>query len=59
MPSSLTPHPAGGLGLGDGPVTLVSGALIVGLVAWCVRTRRDVQPPVTARSAGLDAEVVS
>jgi uncharacterized membrane-anchored protein len=52
-------HPAGGLGLGDGPVTLVSGALIVVLVAWCARTRRDVQAPVTVRSPSPDAEVVS
>jgi uncharacterized membrane-anchored protein len=52
-------HPAGGLGLGDGPVTLVSGALIVGLVAWCAVTRRDVQPPVIASDAARSAEVAS
>jgi uncharacterized membrane-anchored protein len=43
-------HPAGGLGLGDGTVTLVSGVLIVALVAWCAVTRRDVQPPVGAHA---------
>jgi uncharacterized membrane-anchored protein len=52
-------HPAGGLGLGDGPVTLVSGALIVALVAWCAVTRRDVQQPVIAQGAALGAEVAS
>jgi uncharacterized membrane-anchored protein len=41
-------HPDGGLGLGDGPVTLVSVALIVALVAWCAVTRRDVQQPTDA-----------
>jgi uncharacterized membrane-anchored protein len=41
-------HPDGGLGLGDGLVTLVSGALIVALVAWCAVTRRDVQQPTDA-----------
>ena len=41
-------HPDGGLGLGDGPVTLVSAALIVALVAWCAVTRRDVQDPADA-----------
>jgi uncharacterized membrane-anchored protein len=50
------PHSvAGGLGLGDGAVTLVTGAFIIGLVAWCAVTRRDVQRPVSA-SAGRAAE---
>jgi uncharacterized membrane-anchored protein len=43
-------HVAGGLGLGDGAVTLVTLVLIVGLVAWCAVTKRDVQRPLTARA---------
>ncbi len=42
------PHLAGGLGLGDGPVAGVALVLIVGLVAWCAVTRRDVQPAAPA-----------
>ena len=38
-------HPAGGLDLGDGVVTVGTLVLIVGLVAWCAVTRRDVQQP--------------
>jgi uncharacterized membrane-anchored protein len=46
------PHSvAGGLGLGDGPVALVAAVVIVALVAWCARTRRDVQQPVPAGHA--------
>jgi uncharacterized membrane-anchored protein len=52
-------HPAGGLGLGDGPVTAGTLALIVGLVTWCAVTRRDVQPPVLTQDAARPAEVVS
>ncbi len=43
------PHAVGGgLGLGDGPVALVTALVIAGLVAWCAGTRRDVQQPVPA-----------
>jgi uncharacterized membrane-anchored protein len=52
-------HPAGGLGLGDGPVTVVSLALIVALVTWCAVTRRDVQQPVLTRDAAHPADVAS
>jgi uncharacterized membrane-anchored protein len=52
-------HLAGGLGLGDGPVTVVSLALIVALVAWCAVTRRDVQQPVATQDAARSAGVVS
>jgi len=37
------PHHSSGLGIGDGPVELVLGALIVGLVAYLAITRADVQ----------------
>ena len=37
------PHHTSGLGIGDGPVELVLGALIVGLVAYLAITRADVQ----------------
>jgi uncharacterized membrane-anchored protein len=48
---------AGGLGLGDGPVALVAVVVIVGLVAWCAVTRRDVQQPVSADRAEDPAAV--
>ena len=37
------PTITGGLGFGDGPVVVVIGVLIVGLVAWLTVDRRDVQ----------------
>jgi uncharacterized membrane-anchored protein len=37
------PHRASGLGIGDGPVVLVLGALIVALVAYLAITKADVQ----------------
>ena len=40
-------HPAGGLGLGDGPVAVTGLLLIAVLVTWCVRTGRDA-PAVVA-----------
>ena len=41
-------HEATGLGLGDGPVVAVLGALILALVAWLAVTKSDVQQPVRA-----------
>jgi len=42
----------GGLGLGDGPVTLVTLAVIAALVAWLTATRSDVQADAGAPAAG-------
>jgi uncharacterized membrane-anchored protein len=39
----------GGLGLGDGTVSLIALVVFVGLVAWVALTKRDVQRPVAAR----------
>ena len=39
----------GGLGIGDGPVSLVALVIFVGLVAWVTVTKRDVQRTATAR----------
>jgi uncharacterized membrane-anchored protein len=50
-------HVAGGLGFGDGAVTLVTLVLIVGLVAWCAVTRRDVQRPVSAAGRAADPDL--
>jgi len=47
-------HVGGGLGLGDGLVTVVTLVLIAGLVGWCAVTRRDVQrPPVEEHAAAV------
>jgi uncharacterized membrane-anchored protein len=46
------PHSkAGGLGWGDGTVTVITTVLIVALVAYVARTRSDIQRP---ERAGLD-----
>jgi uncharacterized membrane-anchored protein len=37
------PHRSSGVGIGDGPVVFVLGALIVGLVAYLAITKADVQ----------------
>ena len=54
------PHTvAGGLGVGDGTVTLVTGVLIVALVVWCAVTRRDVQPAEPAATGIEDSDRVA
>ena len=43
------PHSfGGGLGFGDGVVTGIAAAAIVAFVVWLARTRRDIQPEVSA-----------
>jgi uncharacterized membrane-anchored protein len=37
------PHHSSGIGIGDGPVVLVLGALIVAFVAYLAFTKVDVQ----------------
>ena len=50
------PHAqAGGLGLGDGPVTAVTLVVIAGLVGWCAVTRRDVQRPAEPACTPLES----
>lgn len=44
------PRPAGGLDVGDGPVSLVLALLIVGVVACLSVTRRDVPAAWSART---------
>jgi uncharacterized membrane-anchored protein len=54
------PHAlAGGLDAGDGTVTVVTGLLIIGLVAWCAVTRRDVQAPEPAEAGVEDIDPVA
>ena len=43
------PRSAGGLGVGDGVVSLVLAVLIIGLVSYLAITRRDVQREPSAR----------
>jgi uncharacterized membrane-anchored protein len=43
------PRSAGGLGVGDGVVSLVLAVLIIGLVSYLAITRRDVQHEPSAR----------
>ncbi len=53
------PTSVGGLGIGDGPVTLAFGALIVVLVAYLTVTGRDVQAsPDAGIAAAPDASPV-
>ncbi len=37
----------GGLGLGDGTVSLIALVVFIGVVAWVTVTKRDVQRPVS------------
>jgi len=46
------PHSVGGLGVGHGPVALVLTAMIVILVGYLAVTRKDVEDPRQAASAG-------
>jgi len=46
------PRHDSGLGLGDGVVVLLCGALIVAMVTYLAITKRDVQPEVGARANG-------
>ncbi len=39
----------GGVGLGAGPVTVLFGAVIVGVVVWLVRSRADAPPAAAQR----------
>jgi len=46
------PASRSGVGLGDGPVTLVMVAAIAALVAYLAVSRSDIQPPTDPQSAG-------
>ncbi len=48
-------HIGGGLGYGDGTVTLIALAAIAVLVGHVAIARRDIQPPLDAGGAGLVA----
>ncbi len=48
-------HIGGGLGYGDGTVTLIALAAIAVLVGYVAIARRDIQPPLDAGDAGLVA----
>lgn len=49
----------GGLGLGMGPVTIVTTVVIVALVAYLATTRRDVQPAALQAMIHQPAEASS
>jgi uncharacterized membrane-anchored protein len=48
-------HIGGGLGYGDGTVTLIALAAIAVVVGYVAIARRDIQPPLDAGDAGLVA----